>query len=207
MKRLSSRDGYALVYVVAVLTLIMLLAGGISLTATRNLKSQEAAVEQMRARYAAAGDVERVFAGIGEFENTIKSSPNPEPSEEEINEFVVKKMRELFGYSGTLNMEAQTISFTVVRNVEGATVNADITAEYSVNMEAQTISFTVVVSVEGATVNAEIRAEYSVNSVETPPGEGETPPEGSAIYKHTFNIKRVRYASYNVDYGSGEAET
>ena len=69
IKRLRSRGGYAMVYVVVAMTLMLAVVGGITATAARNLQTQQSAVSMMVDRYEAAGAVEKKFAEIAEFES------------------------------------------------------------------------------------------------------------------------------------------
>lgn len=57
-------EGYSLVLVLVVLTLMSLVAAFILSFSLRNLQSQTAAVERMEQKYAAAGEIEKVVAQL-----------------------------------------------------------------------------------------------------------------------------------------------
>lgn len=65
MKHLRKDDGYVLVYVLIVFTILALVAGSICAMALNNLKAQKADVARMEARYAAEGELQKFVAEVG----------------------------------------------------------------------------------------------------------------------------------------------
>jgi len=64
MKHLKKDDGYVLVYVLIVFTVLALVAGSICTMALNNLKAQKADVARMEARYEAEGYLQQFIAGV-----------------------------------------------------------------------------------------------------------------------------------------------
>lgn len=72
-KKLRSNGGYALVYAVVAMTLMLAVVAGLTLTSVRGLRTQQAAVESLQKRYEAAGEMEEIFAEIAKctFTSTV----------------------------------------------------------------------------------------------------------------------------------------
>lgn len=64
MKHLKRDDGYVLVYVLIVFTILSLVAVTICSTAVKNLQAQKAAVARMEARYEAEGYLQQFIAEV-----------------------------------------------------------------------------------------------------------------------------------------------
>ena len=73
-KKLRSNGGYALVYAVVAMTLMLAVVAGLTLTSVRGLRTQQAAVESLQKRYEAAGEMEATFANIAKYSGTISAS-------------------------------------------------------------------------------------------------------------------------------------
>lgn len=63
-------EGYSLVLVLVVLTVLSLVASFILSFSLRNLQSQTASVERMEQKYAAAGEIEKIVAQLEAFDGT-----------------------------------------------------------------------------------------------------------------------------------------
>jgi len=72
MKHLKKDDGYVLVYVLIVFTVLALVAGSICTMALNNLKAQKAEVVRMEARYEAEGYLQPFIANVERLELSEK---------------------------------------------------------------------------------------------------------------------------------------
>ena len=129
MKKLRSNGGYALVYVVVAMTLMLAIVGGVTVTASRNLRTQQSAVSMMEERYKAAGEVEAIFAKI------VK----PEPYKSEENTFKPDVMLEdIFtglGLTSITTRDDNSFTAKIEKNIGNTTVTADILVRYTVTRE------------------------------------------------------------------------
>ena len=177
IRRLRSRGGYAMVYVVVAMTLMLAVVGGITATAARNLQTQQSAVSMMVDRYKAAGEVEAKFAWIANFSHKT-DDPIPE------NDFnLIGIIMDSFSGFGEID---------------------DYNSDVEYNKEIGSFNVKVVESNENTAVTAVLSVHYSVMKEAT--GES-TPaadlPEDPK-YTYTVTVTSVEYQSYNVEYkGAG----
>ena len=66
----KEKGGYALLYVLVIVMVLVAISMMICTVALRNLQSQQAAVERMAEKYAAQGEIERIKAKIEAFSDT-----------------------------------------------------------------------------------------------------------------------------------------
>ena len=64
MKKIRSNSGFTLVPVMAILLLVLTLAGTAIANSILHLRTQETAVEQMSGKYIAAGKIEKTYANL-----------------------------------------------------------------------------------------------------------------------------------------------
>ncbi len=121
IKKLRSRGGYAMVYVVVAMTLMLAVVGGITATAARNLQTQQSAVSMMVDRYEAAGAVEAKFAEIAKIETAPIESTESEFDPESMLPLVFENLNYIIYYGDDVNR-----SFTA--KIEGGSDNTTITA-------------------------------------------------------------------------------
>lgn len=129
-------EGYSLVLVLVVLTLMSLVAAFILSFSLRNLQSQTAAVTRMQDEYKAAGEIEKVVAQL---ENTTEESItlSTKYENEELSQVLscgaeqgklvievysgntgIKCVLELVGSSISVNETTQTISITKPTDIQ-----------------------------------------------------------------------------------------
>ena len=130
-KKLRSNGGYALVYAVVAMTLMLAVVAGLTLTSVRGLRTQQAAVESLQKRYTAAGKMEEIFAKIAKY--------NDESITEEDKDEAKKKFQEHFSSefvkSGDkLEDDSMKKIFTVTISLSG--VDAVLLVRYDVAKDA-----------------------------------------------------------------------
>lgn len=106
-------EGYSLVLVLVVLTVLSLVASFILSFSLRNLQSQTASVERMEQKYAAAGEIERIVAQLeaikGETEPKELSLSNVTLSEE--NTLAIEVQHEAVLIKCTLKLTADKVEY------------------------------------------------------------------------------------------------
>lgn len=212
MKKLRSNGGYALVYVVVAMTLLLAIVGGLGLTAVRNLRTQQSAVSLLQSRYEAAGEVEKVFTKIwNNTEVTYDPSAAETPSavsllaagegaaddeKAAINEFVEKIKG--CGDSGMVSVTSyeydDSVLVTVTATVSGATVKADLLVKYAVKKEEKPNPDSTEPETPPTVPDTTEGAESD------PPEEGGEPTEPAKEYTYTVSVTSVSYQSYSVEY-------
>lgn len=89
-KKLRSNGGYALVYAVVAMTLMLAVVAGLTLTSVRGLRTQQAAVESLQKRYTAAGEMEKIFAKIATATDLKSISINATSKDTAVESFIQK---------------------------------------------------------------------------------------------------------------------
>ena len=153
-KKILSNGGYALAYVLVVMTVILAIAGGLSVSSVSNVKTQETAVSRMKARYEAAGEVEKIFTKIAEFKVTIPipDLPGSSPNEEKVGKKLGELLETLITNAGSAVMEVTgsanmlTITLQQSSTDDTTTIAATLGVNYTVTSNADNTKYTAAVT-------------------------------------------------------------
>lgn len=127
MKHLKKdTGGYALLYVLVIVMVLVAISMMICTVALRNLQSQQAAVERMADKYAAQGEIEKIKAKI-EALKTIETGDTKGKAEESACSAYEATIRAIDGCR-EVSQENSTYSIAVQKEVEGVTIKATIIA-------------------------------------------------------------------------------
>lgn len=91
----KNNDGYVIIYVVFVILFLCLVAVSTCTAALNNLKTQNAAAEQMQARYEAEGEMEKRISELCENISALNSSETL--PEEDVRNAAINRIKEIFG--------------------------------------------------------------------------------------------------------------
>ena len=109
-------EGYSLVLVLVVLTLMSLVASFILSVSLKNLQSQTAAVNRMEQEYAAAGEIEKIVAElealIGETEPKTIVLTDASPVEGDGKHITVSVTKESVKINCTLRLTAESVEYS-----------------------------------------------------------------------------------------------
>jgi len=105
MKHLRKDDGYVLVYVLIVFTILSLVAVSICGMALRNLQAQKADAARMEARYAAEGVLQQFVAQVEELETFSEALPEEEDATETTMQNEAKKSAKTAFWASILSYE------------------------------------------------------------------------------------------------------
>ena len=144
VKKLRSKDGYVLAYVVVVITILMAVAAGTALAATRNLSAQTEAVKQLEARYAAEGKLEELVGEIWK-EDGMKSTSESDALEAYRTHVILnaKTSDEKGKVENDPQVNDNSITATLTASDEGATITAEVKINCDVTLDSGTTEYTV----------------------------------------------------------------
>lgn len=132
-KKLRSNGGYALVYAVVAMTLMLAVVAGLTLTSVRGLRTQQAAVESLQKRYEAAGEMEEVFAKIAKYTFTPTSNVNNKIDAVSSFKTDFEKLGNILEFQDPTDEKGSII--VKVSSSDEAKVTADLSVTYEVKEE------------------------------------------------------------------------
>lgn len=196
--------GYALPYVLVVMTILSLVSVSIMSNVLTGLQTQKRSTERMQNRYAAEGEIEKVFAQL----HTLKGK--------EI-QATVDSTNQSLGGSGTDAQEAKSriqkafdnevMSFlkSDAKNVEfgKSTYDSGIyTCELTSENEGATISciLNLTVTVEEKKDSGEAKDSTESEDSSGLPESSEPANENEVTYTYTVNSLEITYSSYVITY-------
>ena len=155
MKHLKKdTGGYALLYVLVIVMVLVAISMMICTVALRNLQSQQAAVERMANKYAAQGEIEKIKAIIeegisGEYDNPAK----------EYLEAIAERMTTEITFSPTSD-DVTAREPKIVASIKSAEDDVLVSAEVTINLTYDTHRYTD----DAGNVT---ETKYSINSIST----------------------------------------
>ena len=198
MKHLRKDDGYVLIYVLIVFTILSFVAVSICTMALKNLQAQKADVARMEARYEAEGYLQQFIA-----EKAAVSSEAPLGSLE--GEFGVKAAIE-----GELSQEATDaapVETTVLMwNVDGEGAGAELhQGDNWVDVKVTALNRK---EAPVAQIVATLRISVTVEDCLVASGNEDnplTPEDESKVTKYTYKVTGANaYESYDISYSGGD---
>lgn len=192
MKHLRKDDGYVLVYVLIVFTILALVAGSICAMALNNLKAQKADVARMEARYAAEGYLQQFVAEVCALKSSATGSGNDDPSAA-----AVAKDNMSAAFLSDVQSTAET--FVEKNNIE----DEDDDIVYLTLSEGSTANLLEVFAndLEG-TVRIHAKIEVALTETYSDKTSTETEPKTYSC-KSTLSKVDLQYTFYDISYSTG----
>ena len=200
--------GYVLIYVLVALTLLAVLVLTVNSAALSNLKAQQAAVEDMQARYQAEGLLERLEAGLrGLAHEKSDSAEYGNRSDADAAGLAAAKAK--FAERFAELCSGLDIGFTPAAAPWGEKISLSDGAYYPYTAEVKGRA-----GQGEAAAELEIRVGIEVRTYphtevvgETPPGGGEEPETRTYYtYSYKFSVADVLYRAYDLVPVEGESE-
>ena len=187
MKTMKKNDGYVVVYVLIVFTILSLVAVSICSVALKNLKAQRASVDRMEVRYEAEAYLQEFVAKVGQ----LKSDVEVESTDAAETQFWTA-MVPLKNSNLTVDENAANNSLTLVAD---ATTVAELTvhATYAEN---------------GNTAQIDAVLKVPVTVTEHQETIAPVPPATESTIQYTYSYKvtdPIQYEDYTISYEGGGA--
>ena len=184
MKHLKKEDGYVLVYVLIVFTILSFVAVSICTMALNNLKAQKADVNRMEARYEAEGYLQQFVAEVEALGNQ-----NPK----------------IQGTQGSVSSAESAMKETFFGAVSGLENNTTLTV---LEDESDTEKLTVKVKSKDGTAEIDaailIDLAYDTTGVGDPLPESEDPVLYNSYQSVLEKVEVTGYHSYEVSYQTAD---
>lgn len=185
MKHMKKNDGYVVVYVLIVFTILSLVAVSICSVALKNLKAQRASVDRMEIRYEAEGYLQEFVAKIGQLKSDVEV------------ESTAAAEAQFWGAMVPLENSNFTVDEDADNNSFDAEANKTKIAELTVHATYTENSNT-------AQIDAVLKVPVTVT--EHPIPDDPATPEDETDSQYTYQVSGpIQYKDYTISYEGGGA--